>query len=138
MNESNHIVLETTNYNEIYKVNKVLNVKYLEYYIYAKLDPTLSDKYFLYDVREVVGSQKVPKRAWINAFVKDSPTWIKINTSLINTEVGQHIYKLSFVNRENDITCSQYICYTIQEDNPDTPYIYMNRENKDEKFNCCE
>ena len=125
MQEDNYIILEMASYNDIAKCCRVLNPKYLNYFIYGRLNPTLTDKYVLVDVRETTDPDST---IWLNAFIKESPTWIKINSTLINKSIGQHIYKFTFVDTQTDDTFSQYLSYIIQDDNPETPYIYMKRE----------
>lgn len=58
---------------------------------------------------------------------------IKIPEYAVNLELGLHQFEISL---KNIITGDQMYCYFqyhIQDDNPDAPYIYMNRkENPDE------
>lgn len=52
--------------------------------------------------------------------------WIRIDTSILDLVSGMHVYKLVFEPiPKNGMSDSIYISYIIQDDNPETPYIYM-------------
>ena len=53
--------------------------------------------------------------------------WIKIPAATINLSPGFHMYEFIFDNIELDVTQTYYFCYQLQLDNPDKPYVYMNR-----------
>lgn len=52
--------------------------------------------------------------------------WVDIPVGLINTNPGKHTYELSFY--KNGYIHSVFFSYIMQIDDPETPYIYMNRE----------
>ena len=54
--------------------------------------------------------------------------WLRIVFPVLDQDAGLHIYKITFVNRYTDDVVSAYISYTIQDDNPNKPYIYMRQE----------
>ena len=52
--------------------------------------------------------------------------WVRIDTSILDLVSGMHIYKLVFSHiPTTKFHESVYISYIIQDDNPETPYIYM-------------
>lgn len=53
--------------------------------------------------------------------------WMRIDLTLLNTEIGLHVYKFLFTNSITSEEVSLYLAYSIQNDNPDKPYIYMDR-----------
>lgn len=53
--------------------------------------------------------------------------WLRVPVDVLNKDIGQHTYKLHFVNIHTSLELDLYIQYIIQDDNPDKPYIYMNR-----------
>lgn len=60
---------------------------------------------------------------------------IKIPEHAVNRELGLHQFEISL---KNIITGDQMYCYFqyhIQDDNPDAPYIYMNRKEKPDESN---
>lgn len=54
--------------------------------------------------------------------------WVNIPTSVLKTDVGFHKYQFEFVDCVTLDTLHLYCAYTIQDDNPEKPYIYMNEE----------
>lgn len=54
--------------------------------------------------------------------------WIDIPTNLLNTSVGIHTYILRFKNKLTSDILLLSFRYAIQDDDPDKPYIYMNRD----------
>lgn len=60
--------------------------------------------------------------------------WYKFKSELLNMETGYHTYRLSFRNITTQDTCLLYIAYTIQNNKPDKPYIYMDPETR--RCNC--
>ena len=52
--------------------------------------------------------------------------WVRIDTSILDLVSGMHIYKLVFEPiPKNGMSDAVYIAYIIQDDNPETPYVYM-------------
>lgn len=52
--------------------------------------------------------------------------WVRIDAGILDLVSGMHIYKLVFEPiPENGYSESAYIAYIIQDDNPETPYVYM-------------
>ena len=52
--------------------------------------------------------------------------WVRIDTGVLDLVSGMHIYKLVFEPIPNNgISETVYITYIIQDDNPETPYVYM-------------
>lgn len=59
--------------------------------------------------------------------------WVDIKSSALNMNPGHHVYKLHFVNRYTEVCSNLFFAYTVQQDNPDKPYIYMKRNAEEEK-----
>ena len=59
--------------------------------------------------------------------IQDYPhPWVRVDTSILDLVSGMHIYKLVFEPiPENGMSKSVYMAYILQDDNPETPYIYM-------------
>lgn len=52
--------------------------------------------------------------------------WVRIDTGILSLVSGMHMYKLVFEPiPKNGVSESVYIAYIIQDDNPETPYVYM-------------
>lgn len=51
--------------------------------------------------------------------------WIDIQSSILDLSTGQHVYKLTFSRIEVKLTAVCWFGYIIQNNHPETPYIYM-------------
>jgi hypothetical protein len=54
--------------------------------------------------------------------------WVDIKKTVLSTEIGQHTYRLDFMQPGYTIGASCWFSYIIQNNDPKKPYIYMNRE----------
>lgn len=54
--------------------------------------------------------------------------YIDVISDGLNKEVGQHDYIVKHVDSSTGDVVSLYFSYIIQDDNPNKPYIYMDRE----------
>ena len=55
-------------------------------------------------------------------------TWLQISSSVFDFSAGFHMYQLIFNDTSNDTSIDLYFCYHIQDNAPEKPYIYMERE----------
>lgn len=53
---------------------------------------------------------------------------LRISFNDIDKSIGLHQYEIGLKHPITDDDAYLYIQYIIQDDNPDTPYIYMNRK----------
>lgn len=61
-----------------------------------------------------------------------SSSWISIDTSLLNTEVGFHRYRIEMTDTATLWTTHVWFAYNIQDDSPDRPYYYMANQRDEE------
>lgn len=108
---------------------KIFSMDELEYYAYIHLPSELSSHIQVYQVDEVAPN---PKRINVRGFMhrNDRRPWIKIVFGILDSSIGRHIYKLSCIDIHTNDLHDLYISYIIQNDHPDTPYIYMNCSDK--------
>ena len=64
--------------------------------------------------------------------------WIDINSSILDTTVGQHTYRMTFYNIGGKLKASCWFSYIIQDNHPEKPYIYMDREENNEESSSSE
>lgn len=57
--------------------------------------------------------------------------WVDIQRSILSTEIGQHTYRLDFMQQGFSMCATCWFSYIIQDNNPEKPYVYMNREDSD-------
>lgn len=53
--------------------------------------------------------------------------WVDVQKTVLSTEIGQHTYRLDFNQQGFAIGATCWFSYIIQDNNPDKPYIYMDR-----------
>lgn len=124
--------LIASSYEDISKHSKVLNLAELDYFIYVKLEPPLSSEWYLYRIEEKMKDGSLKKMRFPETVKKESPTWLKVKTDFINKEIGMHLYKVTFVDTVTDVLTSLWFAYIIQNDNPDKPYVYIERKEDNE------
>lgn len=54
--------------------------------------------------------------------------WVDIKKNIISTNIGQHTYRLDFMQPGFTIGATCWFSYIIQDNHPETPYVYMNRD----------
>lgn len=118
-------------YSNLSKVNKVLNLHELDNYLYVYIQPDKTRNCVLQDVREVNFEESTGSESFYSIAEIVSASWIKIHYSKLDLTTGMHVYKLVFNDPVFDETLNLYFSYTVQDDNPDKPYLYMNRDNSE-------
>lgn len=109
-------------------VPKILNKQRLEEFIWISIPTLIARTCYLYDVQEVCPKYRAIEN-YVEIFeIRDKYPWIKVKSSGLNQSIGTHVYALDYVNPSTNDTMSIYFAYIIQDDNPEKPYIYMNRE----------
>ena len=54
--------------------------------------------------------------------------WIDIQATILDTMTGQHVYRMTFQKPDCKLKATCWFSYIIQDNNPEKPYIYMNRD----------
>ena len=124
--ELNELRLDACPYREIGKHTPVLNHDEIPYHLFVMLNPEMTRDCTMYEVHEL--DKEDSPIIFPDTFMRVSPTWIRVITDHLNKKVGQHIYRMAFVDKITTDTFFLYFSYIIQDDNPNKPYIYMNRE----------
>lgn len=125
-------VLIGCEYNQLKMHTPVLNLSSLGSVLYIQIPQELC-KYQLCSIFDL--SSKSPRE--VDFFGKisqdhDHP-WIDIPVEILNLRSGKHTYRLDFLDLDTTTYHRIFISYVAQDDNPETPYIYMkNRGNTSE------
>lgn len=80
--------------------------------------------YQLYDVLDV-SKAKARTVCFDGVEFDGQRPWVDIPWINLNREAGQHVYKLSFMNKNQTRFVTKYFAYIVQDSNPDKPFIYM-------------
>lgn len=107
----------------LYSQNKIFNLKTFGPTLYVKLDICVHKNYRLMRIYNVDTCEA------IIAYNYDElgKPWIDIPVDCLDLGIGLHTYALEFINLVTGDTFYQYFNYTIQDDKPKKPYIYMDR-----------
>ena len=71
-----------------------------------------------------IGHDNIPAESFSTA---ENNPWIDINAAAMNLTAGPHMYQFKFRNTRFGEIMYLYLYYNLQDDNPEKPYIYMNR-----------
>lgn len=109
----------------------VLNVNQLEHFTWLELPHDIGKFLSLYNIQEFNTSNGSVDIEYTDKVTRDClKPWLRIETALLNTECGFHMYKFQFVDTRTSDAISLYFAYNLQNDNPDkTSYIYMKNRN---------
>lgn len=120
-------VLEMCNINQLPKHRKILSKHVLEEEFSIALPDEVCMNYSVFDVREMLPDGDITDD--LSLVMKHvCNKWIDIPMKWMNTSAGSHTYRVRMISKGNERdTYSLYFGYIIQDDNPDKPYIYMNR-----------
>lgn len=128
-------VLIGCSYDQLIYHTPVLNISSLGSTIYIKI-PESYCKYTLCDIYDI--SNKEPRE--VDFFGKlqrdfDHP-WIQLPVAIFNLRSGKHTYRFNFLDQITNTFETLFISYVSQDDDPETPYIYMsNRGNSTSSSN---
>lgn len=121
-------VLELGKYSELTKIHRIFNLAEVGYKWALHIPDDLAPHIQLYDIAEILPQCSDSPQSYQHMYSRDCMRpWIDILTECLDTAPGKHIYKLSFVDTYTDDQLSLYFTYTIQQDNPDQDYVYMER-----------
>lgn len=107
--------------------SRVFSISEVDYYLYVKIPPRIARAYELYQVHEIREKEEFVchRDLWIH---EPGRIWYKFRFHMLNKDVGLHVYRLGMVNTCTGDTMHLFFSYTIQNSDPDKPYVYMNSE----------
>jgi len=118
------LYLNASNYQDVATVSKVFNLSVIgDHDLWVVLPYSLSPLYTITNIHERNGLVNIAPE---DIFREGS--LIQIKSASINHNIGLHQYKISLQNNITSDVMDCYFQYIIQDDNPETPYIYMKRE----------
>ena len=122
MKDDKIMSLRACKYSDLAKNVKVFNIDAMEYHLWIYLDPEDVRGAYFNEAKEI-GENSECKTIYPDTFVRESTCWIRVNIGYLNSNIGKHIIKLSFVDKMTDTDFSLYVSYYITNDNPDQPYV---------------
>lgn len=107
--------------------SRVFSLQQVEKILFVRIHPDIARQFELIQVAEIADkAEKVTdKKAWTHDTCR---IWYKFDPEYLNMTVGYHQYRMTFQNTLTSDTCLLYFAYTIQDNDPEKPYIYMHRD----------
>ena len=103
----------------------IYNSKDVSEVICVKLPPEMPRGMELTEIYNLNSSEDVDFADQVTR--EEHRPWIDIQTSILDTMVGQHTYRMTFSNLGCKLNATCWFSYIIQDNDPEKPYIYMNR-----------
>lgn len=123
-------MLTACSYKDLYKHTPVIHKNTIEDYILCEI-PTECIDLTLYEFRNISGRLNEELNIYKTIIKEPNHPWLKISSKVLDLDSGKHQYKMKFIGPCLREPVIYYLSYIIQDDYPDTPYIYMKREAKD-------
>ena len=117
-------IIVACDYRELNKYTQVFNLASLQGSIWLSI-PKYISLMRLFEIHDLSNKQSRE----VNFYGKieqdfDHP-WLQIPLEILDLKSGKHTYKLVFLNEKENEFRSIFFSYISQDDNPETPYIYM-------------
>lgn len=114
-------------YDEASAHSQVLNTNELEYTMHLEIPRDMCKHLSLYNIQDITCGTPIDIE-FIGVVKREHrKPWIEFPTNMLNTDIGFHMYKFSFVNTTISVDTSLYFAYNIQCDKPEKSYVYMDR-----------
>ena len=107
----------------LYENSKVFNLQLFGPVLHVQLDPYIHKNFRLMKIYHEENCSSVCRYDYDEL----GHPWIDIPVDVLDRCIGLHTYIIEFINVITGDTFYQYFNYTIQNDNPCKPYIYMER-----------
>lgn len=116
--------LEAGEYSDLALVCPVVNKASFGYHTLVHVPMYPDDSSTLYQVDQI--NPATGELSMAGNFEKEfCKPWVKFLTSALDLRPGQHIYKMSFIDKVTQDTSHVFFNYILQDDCPDKPYVYM-------------
>lgn len=124
-------VIQSSQLSDLPLNTRIYNSKDFDEIVCIKLPPELPRDMSLAEIYNLNASEDVD---FADKVTRDEhKPWIDIDSSILDLTAGQHTYRLTFKKVDWKLTATCWFSYIIQDNNPEKPYIYMNRgENSEE------
>lgn len=112
---------------QLSSVTRVINRAECEKYLWVHIPVQYARDYEIYQLDAVDAGTPV-EVPYADNIVRDGQRpWLRINSEALDWTAGFHKYAVRLINRNTSDVVSLYFGYHSQDDNPDKPYIYMDR-----------
>ena len=122
-------VIQSAHMVDLSKYSQVFNIRNFADTICVKLPDDFPRDFELVGLYNLEADMDVDFEDYVE-YIKYKP-WVDFKKSVLDTSIGQHVYRMDFLKGELNIGASCWFSYIIQDNNPDKPYVYMKREDPD-------
>lgn len=105
---------------------KVLNVNEIPYFIYFRIPHGFLSGVML-SLTDIYDGKRRPVDFVQFTERRGKSSIIEMESRVFDFSLGYHTYKFEFIDTNTDDVYYLYASVIIQTDNPEKPYIYMNR-----------
>ena len=125
------VTIQSTKMQDLPSHTEVFNLAEIPDIICVKLPDSLPRDMDLSGIFDLTNNKDIEFAD--NVTREEHKPWIDINSSILDMTAGQHVYRLIFAKEGLKLTATCWFSYIIQDNFVDKPYIYMNREDNEEK-----
>lgn len=119
-------VIQSSQLSELPLNTKIYNSKDFDEIVCVKLPPQMPRDMDLIEIYNLNASKDVD---FADQVARDEHRpWIDISSSILDLGIGQHTYRITFAKENCKLKATCWFSYIIQDNNPEKPYIYMNRD----------
>lgn len=119
-------VIQSSQLSEMPLNTKIYNSKDFSEIVCVKLPPQMPRSMDLMEIYNLNSQEDID---FIDQTTRDEHRpWIDISSSILDLTPGQHTYRMTFGNSDCKLKATCWFSYIIQENDPEKPYIYMNRD----------
>ena len=118
-------VIQSSQLSDLPLHTRIYNSKDFDEIVCVKLPPQMPRDMDLTEIYNLNASEDVDFADQVTR--DENRPWIDISSSILDLTVGQHVYRMTFSKPECKLNATCWFSYIIQDNNPEKPYIYMDR-----------
>ena len=125
------LIFDLYRYEEYNQHTRLINLHQLGHVAYIKIPDDMASTCNLFKTEDITDK---PFEIDYIPFIQreEMRPWFRVDIYFFNKTEGFHLYKFTFIDIITDELLTLYLTYTIQNDNPDKPYVYMRSRNQTE------
>lgn len=122
-------MFEACSYRDIPKHTPVVNLSDITHKVYIHLSDSSCSHLKLFQIDSVLPN--TGECDILDKVIREcNRPWLCISSNYLDLSEGQHIYKLYLIDIYTHDIYHYYVSFIIQNDDPEKPFIYMNRGTK--------
>lgn len=106
--------------------NVVYNKNTLTGDMWVKLPPC-AKQFSVAGIYQIQPQPQCPEDGRLTCSMRYRNIWLRIPIQFMDVSPGLKVYRIEFKHMHNLENMSLYISYTVQDDDPAKPYVYMKR-----------